>query len=106
MNKEDILARSREENKSKDIYEQEIIRQAQSLASIVMMILATIFFIIQICTGGGLNYGLYALTFCPQTVIFWVKWIKLKQRHELILSLAYTAFVLALSISHIYNLAT
>lgn len=106
MDKEDILARSREENKSKDIYEQEVIKQGQSIASITTAILATIFFVIQIFTGGGINYGLYALVFCPEMAIFWVKWMKLGRRHELLLALLYTAFILALSVSHIYNLVT
>lgn len=106
MNKEEILARSREENKSKDIYEQEIIRHGQSIAIIVTMILATIFLVAQILTGGGINYGLYALAFCPEMVIFWLKWVKLRRRHELLMALIYTAFILALSASHIYNLVT
>lgn len=106
MNKEEILARSREENKSKDIYEQEIIRRGQSIAIIVTMILATIFLVVQILTGGGINYGLYALAFCPEMVIFWLKWVKLRRRHELLWALIYTAFILALSASHIYNLVT
>ena len=36
MNKEEILEKSRAENKNKDIYEQEILKQANSSAVIVM----------------------------------------------------------------------
>ena len=57
MNKEEILEKSRAENKNKDIYEQEILKQANSSAVIVMMVLATVFFAVQIFVGGGTNWG-------------------------------------------------
>ena len=63
MNKEEILEKSRAENKNKDIYEQEILKQANSSAVIVMMVLATVFFAVQIFVGGGTNWGIWALVF-------------------------------------------
>ena len=45
MNKEEILEKSRQENKNKDIYEQEIIKQGNAVVTSVMVILATVFFI-------------------------------------------------------------
>lgn len=44
MNKEEILEKSRAENRNKDIYEKEVLKQASTSAVIVMMVLATIFF--------------------------------------------------------------
>ena len=43
MNKEEILEKSRAENRNKDIYEKEVLKQASTSAVIVMMVLATIF---------------------------------------------------------------
>lgn len=106
MNKEEILEKSRKENKNKDVYEQEIIKQGNAIVCSVMVILATVFFIIQVLTGGGINYGLYAIVFCHSMVLSWMKWIKLRQRKELSLALLYTVCVLLFSISHIYNLVT
>ncbi len=63
MNREKILCKSRAENQNKDIYELEILRQASTYAVIVLLILATIFFTAQILTGGGINYGIYAIAF-------------------------------------------
>ncbi len=80
MNKNEILARSRAENKNKDIYEQEILKQANSYAVIVLIVLATLFVAIQIFVGEGINYGLYALVFSGNMTIAWVKCIKLKQK--------------------------
>lgn len=106
MNKEEILEKSRKENKNRDIYEQEITKQGNTIVCSTMAILATIFFIIQIFTGGGINYGLYAIVFCQPTLLYWTKWIKLRQPQQLAFVLLYTILVLLFSISHIYNLIT
>ena len=104
MNKEEILEKSRAENKNKDIYEQEILKQASSSAVIVMMVLATVFFAVQIFVGGGANWGIWALVFSANMTTLWVKYIKLRRKHELVMAIAYTILVAASSGSHIYNL--
>lgn len=105
MNKEEILEKSRAENKNKDNYEQEILKQANSSAVIVMMVLATVFFAVQIFVGGGTNWGIWALVFSANMTTLWVKYIKLRRKHELVMAIAYTILVAAFSgLSHIYNL--
>ncbi len=106
MNKEEILEKSRAENRNKDIYEQEILKQASTSAVIVMMVLATIFFAAQIFVGGGMNWGIWALVFSANMTIFWVKYIKLRRKHELVMAIAYTILVSVFSGGHIYNLIT
>ena len=104
MNREEILEKSRTENKNKDIYEQEILKQASTSAVIVMIVLATIFFAAQIFVGGGTNWGLWALAFSAHMTTFWVKYIRFRRKHELVMAIAYTILVSALSAGHIYNL--
>ena len=106
MNKEEILEKSRKENRNKDIYEEELIKQGSAIVNIDMVILATVFFVIQVFTGGGINYGLYAIVFCHSMVLSWIKWRKLRQRQQFLLSLLYTVCVLLFSIVHIYTLIT
>ena len=106
MDKENILAKSRAENKNQDVYEQEVLKQGHMVSLIVIIILATIFFIAQIIAGGGVNYGIYAVVLSGSMATFWVKWIRLRRRHELAMALLYTAVVIALSLCHIYNLVT
>ena len=106
MNKEEILEKSRKENRNKDIYEEALIKQGSAIVNIVMVILATVFFVIQVFTGGGINYGLYAIVFCHSMVLSWIKWRKLRQRQQFLLSLLYTVCVLLFSIVHIYTLIT
>ena len=57
MNQDEILAKSRAENKNKDVYEQEILKQASESAVVVQMVLATIFFVTQILVDNGTNWG-------------------------------------------------
>lgn len=106
MNKDEVLAKSRAENKNKDVYEQEILKQANTYAVVVLGVLATLFFVIQILVGGGINYGIYAMVFSGNMTISWVKCIKLKQEKALINAILYTLIVLAFSGCHIYNLIT
>lgn len=104
MNKEEILAKSRAENKNKDVYEQEILKQASKSAVIVQMALAAIFFVTQIFVGKGINWGLWALVFSANMTINWVKYIKLRRQYEFMVAIAYTILVSVMSGYYIYNL--
>lgn len=63
MNKEEILEKSRKENKHKDIYANEINVRGGYIATIIGLILTTIIFISEILLGFGINYGLYGIVF-------------------------------------------
>ena len=106
MEKDEVLAKSRKENKNKDIFESEVIKEGTNTGAITAGVLATIFFTVQIFTGGGTNYGLYAVAFSIPAATFVVKAIRLKRRHEYALAAFYVIFVLLLSAAHIYNLVT
>ena len=104
MDKKEILAKSRAENKNKDVYEQEVLKQASNNAVIVQMILAAIFFVTQIFVGGGINWGVWALVFSTNMTTNWVKYIKLHCKHELVIAIAYTILVFIMSGYYIYEL--
>ena len=104
MDKKEILEKSRAENKNQDFYMQEVIKQADNYAVWVMMVIATIFFIVQFFVGGGINCGIYALLFSATMTNCWVKYVKLRRKRDLRLAIVYTIIVLAMSGYHIYNL--
>ena len=104
MNKEEILAKSRAENKNKDLYGMDVSKLAGSITTVVMMVIAGIFFVVQIITGGGLNFGMWALVFSADMINHWVKYIKLRLKGELLAALLYTLIVVVMSGYHIYNL--
>ncbi len=104
MNKEEILAKSRAENKNQDVYGKEVFKQSTTIAVLVMMVLATIFFAMQIFVGGGANCGIWAIVFSANMTIYWIKYIKLRRKHDLAVAIVLTVLVSAMSVLHIYNL--
>lgn len=106
MNREEILEKSRAENRNQDIFEQEILKQASTWAVRVMVLLATVFFIVQVIAGGGTNWGIWALVFSANMATFWVKYRMLRRKHELLLAIAYTLVVAAFSAAYLYELMT
>lgn len=83
MEKDQILEKSRKENKNQDIYEKEILKEGRNIGAATAGILATVFFVIQILTGGGINYGLYAVVFSIPAAAFTVKAFRMKKKHEI-----------------------
>ena len=104
MNREEILAKSRAENQNRDIYEKEVLKRGQAAASVVLVSFSTLFFILQILAGGGINYGLYVMVFSAQTAVFWVRYRYFRRRQDLFFALAESGFVIALTVAHLYNL--
>ena len=56
MDKNEILAKSRKENKNQDVYEKEVMKDGWSFGAAVATILATVLFVIQILLGEGMNF--------------------------------------------------
>ncbi len=109
MNKEQILEMSRKENKNRDVYEQEVLKQCGTAAYAVMAILATVLYAAQIMTGGGTSPGFYAIVASGQMATFWVKWFKLRRKHELAVAIFFTIIVivfLALHINYLVSTST
>lgn len=104
MNKDEILEKSRKENKNQDLYEKEMSQKAGNIAAIVAAVIGTIFYVIQILVGGGSNYGLYAIVFSIPATGYMVKAIQMKTKRDLVISILYILVVLFFSFIHINNL--
>lgn len=106
MQKEDILAKSRNENKDKDLFEKEVEVNAASIGSLVAAALATIFFTVQILVGKGMNYGLYAIVFAMPAASNIIKAIRMKRRRYLVIGALHTLITLIGSGYYLYELIT
>ncbi len=106
INKEEILAKSRKENKDKDLFKIEVQVNAGNVGAIAGVILATVFFVTQSLLGDGLDFGLYAIIFSIPAAGFIVKAIRMKRKRDIVLSIIYTLATLILSVAHIFNLIT
>ncbi|MBP1989536.1 DUF6442 family protein [Paenibacillus eucommiae] len=106
INKDEILSKSRKENKDKDLFKIEVQINAGNVGSITAIILATIFFVTQSLLGDGFDFGLYAIIFSISAAGFIVKAIRMKRRRDIVLSIIYTLVTLILSVAHIFKLIT
>ncbi|WP_425436552.1 DUF6442 family protein [Paenibacillus herberti] len=104
INKDEILSKSRKENKNKDLYDIEVQTSAGNIGSITAILLATIFFVTQSLVGDGLDFGLYAIIFSVSAAGFIFKAIRMKRRRDIVLSILYTLATLTFSVIHIVKL--
>ncbi len=104
MDRNEILAKSREENKNRDVHEKEVLIEGGNIGAITAVVLSTIFFVVQILLGKGMNYALYAVVFSILAASFIVKAVKLKRKHEIAVAVIYVLLTILLSIGHIYYL--
>jgi ABC-type multidrug transport system permease subunit len=106
LNKNDILEKSRRENKNLDLYEKEVSQKAGNISAVVAAILATIFYVIQILVGLGENYGLYAVVASVPATGYLIKAIQMKQRKDIIAAIIFIIVALSFSVFHINQLIT
>lgn len=104
--REEILAKSRDENKDKDLFEREVQVRAGNIGACVATLLATLFFVVQILVGAGMNYGLYAILFSVPATRYIVKSINMRCKRDIAYAIIWTVAALIFSLAHIYGLIT
>lgn len=104
INKDEILARSRKENKDKDLFAIEVQIFAGHIGSIAAILLATVFVITQSLMGERFDFGLYAIILSVSAVGFIYKAMRLKRRRDITLAIVYSLATLILSVVHMYLL--
>ena len=105
-NRDEILAKSRNENKGKDLFEMEVQVKAGNWGAAASALLAAIFFTIQIIVGDGTNYGLFAVIFSVNATGYIIKAIRLKKRNDIVFAILLVITTLVFSVVHIYGLIT
>lgn len=100
MTREEILAKSRKENKNKDMVAYETEKLAGRAAVVVAALLCGILYFIQLCNGGGVNFALWAVVIAMQTTIYIVKAIRTRQKIKILLAILCTILTLCLSVVH------
>ena len=94
MNKEEILARSRNENKGMDIIELQSLEKASKVAAKVGMLLCCFVAVMEVAVTGQLSLGSWLIYFGILCTLFFMKYRLMKKRHELLLSIFYTMLFL------------
>lgn len=104
MNKEEILAASRKELKNQDVAEAEYLKQASLIAYMVGCVVCCLICALQWAFTNTINWGCWVVNFSILGTIFLVKSIKMKKRHEIMLTVFYYGLVLFFGIGFVVSL--
>lgn len=91
MDKDEILAKSRAENKDRDFVEAEALVKGNEAALTTGVMLCSLLSVLHAIFQNSVDYGVWTVMFGMMSTIMLVKFAKLKKRHELLLGLGYMA---------------
>ena len=91
MDKDEILARSRKENRDRDFVEAEVLAKANSIALNVGIMVCGVLSILHVIFRDTVDFSAWTVYFSALATTMIVKFVKLRRRHELILGLFYAA---------------
>lgn len=94
MDKDEILKKSREENKDRDFVEAEVMNQANRAALAVSMLICALISGLHTIFREKPNCAVWVVQFGILSTVMLVKFAKLRRRHELLLGLLYGGFCL------------
>ena len=97
MNKEEILAKSRIENKNRDIAEIDKAKSASRFSIIFSMCFIVIFTMLSLCATGRVNYGVIATEFCITFSMQLYKAVRSKNTADIVCAIISGATFLLLS---------
>ena len=83
MKKEEILEKSKKENKNKDIYALEVETKAANIAGLAIIILTAVYFTYEILSGKGTNYALYSLIALYNAIIYGYRAMKISHYRKI-----------------------
>lgn len=104
MEKEEILAKSRAENKNQDVFELEVLAKGAHLGSVWMTVLGSVLLVANAIVNSEFDFGLFAMVYTPTMVIFWYKWSKLKRERELWMAVYYSIATVCLVTAYILKM--
>lgn len=104
MNKEEILAKSRQENKEKDLYELEVKNNASRIASIASLIICAVLYAAEIMICGNRNYGLWTIIAAFIAGTFLYTGIKFKNKKKIAIGVLWTVVAVIAIVTAISNL--
>lgn len=104
MDKEEILAKSRTENKSMDEYEKSVLDKAGKISVQAGLLLCCLIAILEVIFTGKASMGSWTIYFGMLTTQFLVKYSKLRQKHELLVTAFYGVLFLFFLIFFIKSL--
>ncbi len=91
MEKDEILKKSREENKNRDFVEEEAVNRANAVAFSVGMMVCGLLSVLHAIFLESVEFSVWVVMWAISASVFLVKYRRLHKRHELIFGLFYGA---------------
>jgi len=104
MDKDEILARSREENKDRDFVEAEALNRANAIALSVGIMVCGLLSVLHAIFADTPDYGIWTVYFSVLATTVLVKFAKLRRRHELVIGLLYLGFCVFFFVFYLLDL--
>ena len=104
MNKEEILARSQQENHGQDIVNLEVSKDSMKIGWVVIICLLSAVSVVDAIVFGRVNSEVFFAVFASTSVVFFIKYLKLHQKHELFVAIIDAVAAAAFLISWILQL--
>ena len=104
MNKDEILERSRKENKNQDEMERDSLAKAGQRACAVGGLVCMVTIILEAIFAEGVNMGTWAVYLSMTGTMLLVKYVRLKKKHELIFGLLQLCLAATFLIMYIIRL--
>jgi hypothetical protein len=89
MKREEILEKSRRENKGGDAWEADVLAQAGKIAVQAGLLLCCLTAVLEVTVTGKVSMGSWTIYFGMLTTLFAVKYRKMRKRHELAMTILY-----------------
>ena len=105
MNREEILAKSRQENRGQDAAGLAVSRSSIVLGWIVAVCMLAVVAVTEAIKYDRMNSGIFFAVMAGCSAIFIRKYLKLRKKHELYISIVYVFGTAAFLISWILQLA-
>lgn len=102
MDREEILAKSREENKDRDLVELEVLHKANNTALSVSILICALISVLHAVFQDSPDYAVWIVQFGILSTVMLVKFFKLRRRHELLLGLLYGGFCVCFFVFYLH----
>ena len=106
MNREEILAKSRQENKNKDLFDKEVEGKSIAFSGIAMVIMCLVYYVAEILLQSRKNYGFFSIAAIYMAILFMMKGSKLKDKKKFYLGIVWLALAILFTVEHFYFLVT
>lgn len=102
MDRDEILKRSREENKDQDLVDLEVLHRANNIALSVSMLICALISVLHAVFRDSPDYAVWIVQFGMLSTVMLVKFAKLRRRHELLLGLLYAGFCVCFFVFYLH----